>query len=137
MTPIVLKSVESLPIEFLKTEEFNLTDDKILNEALRAHRRVRYDLHRLLKPGASLREIIDTVENNKRILLNGEKNNGIGFPCGVSLNDCAPHFTLNPGGKDIILKIDEVFKSFEMETKKGTIPIKQVYNLEWPFYRAI
>lgn len=101
------------PIEYLPQSDFNTTADQVLNEALRAaeaHRRIRYNLHQILQPGVSLLEIIDSVERNTRILLKGERNNGIGFPCGVSLNNCAAHFTLNPGNKDILLKETDILK---------------------------
>lgn len=110
---ILLGNVEEKPIEFLKQEDYNQTSDMKLNEALRAaeaHRRIRYKLHKFIKPGVSLNQIIDIVENSTRILLAGEKNNGIGFPCGVCINSCAAHFSLNPNDKDVILKPTDVLK---------------------------
>ncbi|KAI5170530.1 methionyl aminopeptidase [Pancytospora epiphaga] len=100
-------------IEFLDPTLFNNTADQRLNDAMRAaeaHRRVRNNLQQKLKPGISLFEIIDFVETSTRTMLRGEKNNGIGFPCGVSLNNCAAHFSLNPGNKDIILKETDLLK---------------------------
>ncbi len=108
-----LGKVEEKPIEYLNQEDFNTTSDTRLNEALRAaeaHRRIRYKLQHIIKPGISLNTIIDTVEESTRILLKGEKNNGIGFPCGVSLNSCAAHFSLNPNDADIILTEKDVLK---------------------------
>lgn len=113
MSFVLLKEIEPKPIEFLDPESFKLTADSVLNDALRgaeAHRRIRSKLQEILKPGVSLLEVVDTVEKCTRILLHGEKNNGIGFPCGISLNDCAAHFTLNPGDKDILLKETDVLK---------------------------
>lgn len=113
MTLVLVNQIEEQPIEFLKPELFKLTNDPILNDALRAaeaHKRIRSVLQPILKPGVSLYDIVETVEKSTRILLAGEKNNGIGFPCGLSLNDCAAHFTLNPGDKDIILKESDVLK---------------------------
>lgn len=110
---IQLNTPEILKIEYLEPAQFNVTADQVYNEGLRAaeaHRRIRYKLHEILKPGVSLFDIINSVEENTRILLNGEKNNGIGFPCGVSLNNCAAHFSLNPNDKDIILKDTDVLK---------------------------
>ncbi|ELA41455.1 methionine aminopeptidase, type II [Vittaforma corneae ATCC 50505] len=113
MSFVLLNKIEPQPIEFLEPASFNLTSDSILNDALRAaeaHRRVRSSVQQILKPGVSLLQIIETVEKATRALLVGEKNNGIGFPCGVSLNDCAAHFTLNPGDRNIILKESDILK---------------------------
>lgn len=110
---VQLNTPQTAPIEFLNQKDFNLTADQRYNEGLRAaeaHRRIRYKLHEILKPGVSLFQIIDSVEGSTRILLRGEKNNGIGFPCGVSLNNCAAHFSLNPGDRDIVLKETDVLK---------------------------
>lgn len=104
---------ELKPIEFLRQSDFDTTSDQRLNEALRAaeaHRRIRANLHQILQPGVSLFEIINSVEESTRTLLKGERNNGIGFPCGVSLNNCAAHFSLNPGSKDIVLRESDVLK---------------------------
>ncbi|KAI4290892.1 methionyl aminopeptidase [Pancytospora philotis] len=108
-----LNKTELRPIELLSQSDFNLTGDPVLNEAMRAaeaHRRIRTRLQQMLQPGASLLEAVDFVERSTRTLLAGERNNGIGFPCGISMNDCAAHFTLNPGNKDIILKDSDVLK---------------------------
>lgn len=110
---VQLKKQDPSIIEFLPQEQFNTTSDQVLNEAMRAaeaHRRIRYNLHSILRPGVKLLEIVQSVEDSTRILLKGEKNNGIGFPCGVSLNNCAAHYTCNPGDKDIVLTENDVLK---------------------------
>lgn len=113
MDLIVTNKVEKQPVVFLNPKDFNTSNDQKLNDALRgaeAHRIIRSNLQSILKPGASLLNIVEMVEESTRILLKGEKNNGIGFPCGISLNDCAAHFSLNPGDQDIILKESDVLK---------------------------
>lgn len=110
---VLLNEIEEMKIEFLDKKNYETTADTVLNDALRAadaHKRVRSGIQKLLKPGASLLEIVSSVEDMTRIMLKGEKNNGIGFPCGISINDCAAHYTLNPGEKDIILKESDVLK---------------------------
>ncbi|EJW02949.1 methionine aminopeptidase, type II [Edhazardia aedis USNM 41457] len=123
---LLVNPVKELPIEFLSTENAkgplydfnnekieNFTETDLLKEARRAaeaHRRSRYKAQQILKPGASLREVVETIENSTRAMLAGELNNGIGFPTGISLNSCAAHFTLNPGDDDIILGQDDVLK---------------------------
>lgn len=110
---VVLRKQPTPAIEFLRPEEFNTTADQCLNDALRgaeAHRRVRHLLHAHLRPGVALHDIVTLVEDATRTLLKGEKNNGIGFPCGVSLNNCAAHYTCNPGDKPIVLGASDVLK---------------------------
>lgn len=55
-------------------------------------------------------EIADLIENGTRALV--EENGmeaGIGFPTGLSLNDCAAHYTPNAGDKTV-LSYDDVLK---------------------------
>lgn len=110
---VALNNVEQQKIEYLDPKDFNQSDDQVFNDALRAaeaHKRIRSNLQTILKPGVGLFEIIDMVETSTRILLKGEKNNGIGFPCGVNINDCAAHFSLNPGDNNIFLKESDCLK---------------------------
>lgn len=111
---LCVKNVEEQKIEFLDPKNYNTTEDQRLNDALRAaeaHRRIRYNLQQnILKPGCSLKSVIAYVEESTRIMLKGEKNNGIGFPCGVSINEVAAHFSLNPWNEDIFLKETDVLK---------------------------
>lgn len=105
---ILLNKAEPLKIEFLEK-----TGDSKIEKARRAaeaHRRARYNVQSIIKPGISLQKICETIEESTKILLEGEKNFGIGFPTGVSLNDCAAHFSVNPGDEDIILKDTDVLK---------------------------
>ncbi|SSD58533.1 probable Methionine aminopeptidase 2 [Saccharomycodes ludwigii] len=82
------------------------------------HRRVRKNLMNKIKPGLTLTEIVNIVEDATRKFTNSTdpqktdyKLQGIGFPTGVSLNSCAAHFTPNAGDKTVlnyedVLKVD-------------------------------
>ncbi|OQS54516.1 MAP2 [Ecytonucleospora hepatopenaei] len=110
---LLINETEMLEICFLEPENFQKTPDSVLNDALRAaeaHKRIRYNIQKMIRPGCSLKEIIQYVEDSTRIMLKGEKNNGIGFPCGISINNVAAHFSLNPWNDDIILKENDVLK---------------------------
>lgn len=63
-----------------------------------------------MKPGVSMVEICEAIENGTRKLV-GEKGleRGIGFPTGCSLNHCAAHYTPNSGDKTV-LKYEDVCK---------------------------
>lgn len=128
MKPILLNQVGELPIEFLpidavyrkgklfdvnNTEIENLSESEVLRHARRAaeaHRRVRYKVQNMIKPGMTLLEIVKSIEDSTRTLLNAERNNGIGFPAGVSMNSCAAHYTVNPEEEDIVLTENDVLK---------------------------
>lgn len=75
------------------------------------HRRVRKHAQEVIKPGMTMIEVAETIENKVREL-SGTKDSkvgGMGFPCGVSLNHCAAHYTPNAGDKTV-LSYDDVMK---------------------------
>ncbi|KAI8330374.1 peptidase M24, structural domain-containing protein [Chlamydoabsidia padenii] len=81
-----------------------------LRRAAEVHRQVRQYVQKILKPGMTLTEIAELIENGTRALV--EENGmeaGIGFPTGLSLNHCAAHFTPNAGDKTV-LTYDDVMK---------------------------
>lgn len=80
-------------------------------KAAEIHRRVRHKAQSSLKPGMTMTEVVDLIENSVRAYSNNEhpKKAGIGFPTGVSLNHCAAHYTPNAGDK-VILNYEDVMK---------------------------
>ncbi|KFH46213.1 Methionine aminopeptidase-like protein [Hapsidospora chrysogenum ATCC 11550] len=85
-------------------------------EAAEVHRQVRQYVQKSVKPGQSLTEIAETVENGVRALTGHSGLTegdslvaGMGFPCGLSLNHCAAHYTPNAGNK-MVLKQEDVMK---------------------------
>jgi methionyl aminopeptidase len=81
-------------------DKINLEDpDETYNDirrAAEAHRQVRQYARRNIKPGMSMTEIVNMIEDGTRALVeeNGLES-GVGFPTGVSLNNCAAHYTPN------------------------------------------
>jgi len=99
--------------------------DRINNDFLQeyrqgaeAHRQVRKWCHAHIKPGMSLTEIAEGIEDSTRALTGHwgleEGDNikgGVGFPTGLSINHIAAHYTPNAGNKWIlgekdVLKVD-------------------------------
>ena len=83
--------------ERLAMEDPETTYDNI-RRAAEVHRLVRKHARKFIKPGMSMTEIADNIENGTRALV--EENgldSGIGFPTGLSLNNCAAHYTPNAG----------------------------------------
>ena len=74
-----------------------------VRRAAEVHRQVRQYAQRNVKPGMSMIDICDMIENGTRNLVeaNGMES-GIGFPTGCSLNHCAAHYTPNAGDKTVL-----------------------------------
>ncbi|KAK7678610.1 hypothetical protein QCA50_018333 [Cerrena zonata] len=75
------------------------------------HRRVRQKAKSSIKPGMSMIEIADLIENSIRTYTGNDHTlkQGIGFPTGLSLNHVAAHFTPNTGDKTV-LSYEDVMK---------------------------
>lgn len=87
-------------------------------EAAEIHRQVRQWAQKNVKPGQTLTEIAEGIEDGVRALTGhwgleeGDAlKGGMGFPCGLSLNHCAAHYTPNAGnkvtlGQEDVMKVD-------------------------------
>lgn len=80
------------------------------------HRQVRQWAQKNIKPGQTLTEIAEGIEDGVRALTGhpgleeGDSlKGGMGFPTGLSLNNCAAHYTPNAGNK-MVLGQDDVMK---------------------------
>lgn len=81
-----------------------------LRLAAEAHRQTRQYMQKWIKPGMSMIEICEELENTARRLV-GEKGleAGLAFPTGCSRNHCAAHYTPN-AGDPTVLQYDDVTK---------------------------
>lgn len=77
------------------------------------HRQVRRWAQQSIKPGQTLTEIAEGIENSVRALTGHQGleegdniKGGMGFPTGLSLNNCAAHYTPNAGNKTVLQKED-------------------------------
>ncbi|KAK9326821.1 peptidase M24, structural domain-containing protein [Lipomyces starkeyi] len=94
-------------------------DDVFLNDyrqAAEVHRQVRQWTQQSVKPGQTLSEIAESIEDGVRALTGHQGlepgdslKAGMGFPTGLSLNNCAAHFTPSPGN-DVVLQRHDVMK---------------------------
>ena len=80
------------------------------------HRQVRQYAQRTIKPGQSLTEIAENIEDSVRALCGHQGLTegdaliaGMGFPTGLSLNHCAAHYNPNAGNK-MVLQQEDVMK---------------------------
>lgn len=102
------RHLDNLNIDFL-------TDYR---EAAETHRQVRQWAQKNIKPGQSLTEIAEGIENSVRRLVGHDGLTegdclvaGMGFPTGVNLDHIAAHFSPNAGNKTIlqqnnVMKVD-------------------------------
>ncbi|MCO5585022.1 hypothetical protein L7F22_038954 [Adiantum nelumboides] len=94
----------------LQEGEGNSLDN--IRRAAEAHRQVRQYAQKAIKPGMSMTDIANLIEDGVRTVVEAEgMERGIGFPTGLSLNEVAAHYTPNAGDKRIlqsgdVLKVD-------------------------------
>jgi len=116
-------------VDYLNDNAFRTTDlekrhlDRMNNDFLEEyrhgaeiHRQVRQFAQKTIKPGQTLTEIAESIENSVRAL-SGHPGveegdsllGGMGFPTGLSINHCAAHYTPNAGNK-MVLQQEDVMK---------------------------
>ena len=116
-------------VEYRKENSYRTTSEEkrhldrmnndFLNEyrqGAEVHRQVRLWAQKNIKPGKSLIEIAEGIEDSVRALTGHQGleegdniKGGMGFPTGLSINHCAAHYTPNAGNK-IILQENDVMK---------------------------
>jgi methionyl aminopeptidase len=69
-----------------------------IRRAAEVHRLVRKHARKHIRPGMTMTEIAENIEDGTRALVeeNGLES-GVGFPTGLSLNNCAAHYSPNAG----------------------------------------
>jgi methionyl aminopeptidase len=94
-------------------------------KSAKAHKNVGTYIRSLIKPGMSLKEIALLIENKIKEEINYDNSSplsqGIAFPVGLSLNNCAAHYTPNYGEDTIILRDTDILKIDYGVHIKGTI----------------
>ncbi|KAJ9663835.1 hypothetical protein H2198_000595 [Neophaeococcomyces mojaviensis] len=98
----------------------NNMDDEFLNDyrkAAEVHRQVRQYAQTIAKPGISMSQLAQEIEDNVWALTDHQGletgdalKAGMGFPTGLCLNNIAAHWTPNPGAKEVILQYDDLLK---------------------------
>ena len=78
------------------------------------HKKIGKEIREIIKPGMTLKQIVLLIEDKIKTYTNFDINEqlkaGIAFPVGVSVNNCAAHYTPNYNEEDIILKYDDIIK---------------------------
>jgi len=103
-------------------------------KAAQIHKKISKNIINDIRPGLSLKKIVEIIETNiiKETKINNinEINNGIAFPIGVSVNNCAAHFTPNYHDVDIILKENDIIK-IDYGVHKNGIIIDSAFTLHF------
>jgi len=69
-----------------------------IRRAAEVHRQVRRHARKFIRPGMKLLDIAEEIETSARALIEESGlESGIGFPTGLNINDCAAHYSPNPG----------------------------------------
>ncbi|KAK9890926.1 hypothetical protein WA026_012267 [Henosepilachna vigintioctopunctata] len=91
-------------------DRMNNDDYNEVRLAAEAHRQTRQHIQKWIKPGMTMIQICEELENTARKLIseNGLKA-GLAFPTGCSRNHCAAHYTPN-AGDPTVLEYDDVVK---------------------------
>ncbi|KAK0720711.1 methionine aminopeptidase 2-like protein [Lasiosphaeris hirsuta] len=96
----------------------NLNSDFLIDyrHAAEVHRQTRQWAAKNIKPGQTLTDIANGIEDSVRALVGHQGLDegdalraGMGFPTGLSINHCAAHYTPNAGNK-MVLQEDDVMK---------------------------
>jgi len=78
-------------------------------KAAEVHRQVRAYIQKYLKPGKKIYDICEQIENSSRIIIKEDGYlRGVGFPTGISINNCAAHDTAVYDDTRIIDKNDVI-----------------------------
>ncbi|WFD23924.1 methionyl aminopeptidase [Malassezia equina] len=106
-------------------------DYNIIRRAAEAHRQVRQYAQRTIRPGMTMTEIANMIENGTRALVeeNGFES-GIGFPTGLSLNEVAAHYTPNAGDKRVLQASDVLKVDFGVHVKGRIVDSAFTMNFE-------
>merc|ERR1712131_506300 len=79
-------------------------------QAAEAHRQVRQYVRSFIKPGLTMIDICQRLEDcSRKLIKENGLNAGLAFPTGCSLNNCAAHYTPN-AGDPTVLQYDDVCK---------------------------
>ncbi|KAI0734377.1 peptidase M24A methionine aminopeptidase [Fomitopsis betulina] len=89
-----------------------------IRRAAEVHRQVRNYARKTIKPGMCMTDIANMIEDGTRALVeeNGMES-GVGFPTGLSLNNCAAHYSPNAGDTIVLQQGDVMKVDFGVQVK--------------------
>ena len=83
-------------------------------QAAKVHKSISSYLKNEIKPLMTLKEIASLIETKIKDEIKYDPTNpllrGVAFPTGLSLNNCAAHYTPNTNDSDIVLTKNDIIK---------------------------
>ena len=105
------------------------------------HKEIMQIIKKEVKPGWKASEIANLIESKIKedINFNNEVNRGIGFPVGISVNNCCAHWTYSPIRNDLIIGKDDIVKIDFGIHQNGYIVdgASTIYFNENPIYKQL
>ncbi|KAI5452230.1 Methionine aminopeptidase 2 [Naganishia albida] len=131
-----ISSAEKKELERLTHEDPETTYTSV-RRAAEVHRQVRQYAQQNIKPGMTMTEIAEMIEDGTRALVeeNGFES-GIGFPTGLSVNEVAAHYTPNAGDTKVLQKGDVMKVDFGVHVKGRIVDSAFTLNFE-PTYDTL
>lgn len=106
----------------IKNDLFCSEKIKNMRKAASIHKQVRKYAQSIIKPGVKIFDICENIDS-KIVELYGKNTleDGIGFPVGLSINDCAAHDSAVPNDKRIVTNEDVIKIDFGTHTNGNII----------------
>ncbi|EJD54865.1 peptidase M24A, methionine aminopeptidase [Auricularia subglabra TFB-10046 SS5] len=118
-------------------QEDPTTTYQSIRRAAEVHRQVRQYARKAIQPGMPMTDIANLIEDSVRALVeeNGLES-GIGFPTGLSRNDCAAHYTPNAGDTNVLQQSDVL--KVDIGVQVGGRICDSAFTLNWdPTYNEL
>ncbi|ORX37760.1 peptidase M24, structural domain-containing protein [Kockovaella imperatae] len=125
-----MSSAEARERERLAQEDPS-TNYQNIRRAAEVHRQVRSYARKNIKPGMSMTDIANMIEDGTRALVeeNGLES-GIGFPTGLSVNEVAAHYTPNAGDTKVLRDTDVIKVDFGVHVNGRIVDSAFTLNFE-------
>jgi len=119
-----------------------------IRRAAEVHRQVRAHARRTIRPGQAMTQIAENIEEGTRALVEAQGREkggieaenwrlaGIGFPTGLSLNECAAHYTPNAGDTRVLQQKDVLKVDFGVQVNGRIVDSAFTLSFE-PTYDAL
>jgi len=119
-----------------------------IRRAAEVHRQVRAHARRTIRPGQTMTQIAENIEEGTRALVEAQGREkggieaenwrlaGIGFPTGLSLNECAAHYTPNAGDTRVLQQKDVLKVDFGVQVNGRIVDSAFTLSFE-PTYDAL
>jgi len=109
-----------------------------IRRAAEVHRIVRKHARKFIRPGMTMTEIAENIEDGTRALVEEcGLESGVGFPTGLSLNNCAAHYTPNAGDTTVLHQGDVLKVDFGVHVKGRILDSAFTMNFEPTYDKLI